>query len=1020
MRCLSTSLLFVSIVSILAGCSDSGKSNKSSLVSIEGVVGAQGFSNAQVVVNQIAESGQVALTENGIYSGERESTDRRSRFTAKVSPDETLLFIARGQIENVDKDKNNLASSRLCQVADGCDVHDADTGLSTAYAFGDYYPETQGFEWRAVTYTVNKGSHNSVNPITTLAAGFAYQYDVLNFANSDIGEGAVNTTFTPYDVLLANSQISELFGITDIIGDTPANLSQLNRLNDNTAEVRNQVRYGALIAAIQKKELETRSQKMPGDRAYVAQLAEEFSLDFGQMYYWMDGSAIEPRTLTLFDLYTAAYQNLEARLPTIANEQAKQAAKQVIAKLKTDASLAKAQPVNTKTQAQPDDISLLLTASEKEEFDLGLEKTKLFVKSLVDYHAHFWQPGYKTELDAYISLLTSIRDNHQANMNEVIEEFKHIQDYYVTCIIGGNQCAANYADLEARKVSYSATSKVLVLNNGNGGQITVSQKVADLNLLDDNDSPSSSHAIDVFITGSIEKNGLVLKLAHKFATITADDSESEAAQSTQTIEVPSAMRLYYSQVVSKIEPSLEIEGYELIWGDFELFDKNAIGSAEETEVSGSFRIFYRGVTDPQNPHNSERRFNIEDWVLTSTISDRVDDTTGTDRNKSTVVITGASSNPDGYYPDKKFASFNGFFEQNTSEVAADTISGLLSYQQGSEVIVLGKRNITVKTVDFINALGQDIRYRFYPDERIEDKLDTNNNGRFDDLVDIHRIEECALTESGAIDSCGPKTTVYEKRNVQNTINDLWKLGLFQRVNVSGRGSYFVEFPTLTDSNGCQVLQPLTSNQTFNATLVEPQVLGLDTLRLYTEVNLYNAQQSRLPNTLVDISIVAPSEDKYQVSAALSHNYSSSNTDNTGLILGSGSAASVMAISYDTSSDFTDMGNITVSKSGVTLTDKLAGVVEDQDMTGFLTQSYDPSSVHYKIIEDEKGQPERCVLSNTGSYEKDPLHPDAKKILYLNYRGVVYATAREEGNNKVLTIRYLDGSWFIPSDNVSSN
>jgi len=60
MRFFSRSILFVSAVSILSGCSDSNNSS-SSTSNVKGWVGAQGFNNAQVVVNQVAESGQVAV-----------------------------------------------------------------------------------------------------------------------------------------------------------------------------------------------------------------------------------------------------------------------------------------------------------------------------------------------------------------------------------------------------------------------------------------------------------------------------------------------------------------------------------------------------------------------------------------------------------------------------------------------------------------------------------------------------------------------------------------------------------------------------------------------------------------------------------------------------------------------------------------------------------------------------------------------------------------------------------------------
>lgn len=997
MRLFSTSLLAFSALTFLTACSDSDNGS-SSTSNIEGWVGAQGFNNAQVVVNQLAESGQVSVNTDGIYFGLRESTDSASRFTASVANDETLLFIARGQIANVDKDKDNLASLRQCQIFNGCVV------AGNNYQFASYYPLTSGFEWRSVAYTVSDGSRNNVNPITTLAAAYGYQYDVLNYPED--GAVAENTTFSAYDVVLANSQISKLLAIDDIIGDLPANLTQLNNFNANTEDVRNQIRYGALVSAFQFLELEyLKTQSFPSDTGFVREFAQQFAADVGQFYY--HSPSVE-RLVTLESLYQTAHDNLELIAAGIANSEANSAVAQVVTELAEQITTVQSQAADTKTQGVADDLTLLLTESEIEDINIGLEKTKLFVTSLLDYQQTFWQSGYKSELDAYLDYLKTIGDEHKDNLNALVAEFAHVQDYYVTCILGSSECDTRFADLESRKVGFDNQTKVLTLDSG---ELVVSQRIADLNLQDNIDEPSESHAMDILITGQLEKNNLVLTLAHDL-----DASE-------ENIDVPAAMRVFYSEAVSTVNPDLEIKGYELIWGDFQLFDKSKLGTAE-TELSGAFRIFYRGVRDPQNtnePNDSELRFNIEDWVLSSTISDKVDDEVESDREVTSLVVTASASNPLDFYPSRKLASFNGFFIPNEDHAIDDVESGLLSYQLGTEEVPFGNGTISVQTIDFINALDDDLRYRFYPDEKVEDEFDTDGDGDLKELVDMHRIEECKLDEiSGAVKTCGPKTKVFEKRNLQNTINDFWELGLFQKVTVAGRGTYFVDFPTVTDDNGCLVLDTLVADQpALEGRLIEQQVLGLDSVRVFSEINIEDEQQVDLPKTLLDMTVVAPTANKYRISAALSHNYTGTTADNSGLILGTGSNASVLAVSYDTSADFENAGNLSVAKGGVTLNlGDGSTVVEDQDMTAFFSQTYDPASVNYKIVEDEEGRADRCVLSVGDPYAKDPA--DLAQVFYLNYRDVVYGTARPEGAGNVWTIRYIDGSWLIPADGSTGN
>jgi hypothetical protein len=1041
MRFVSGSFLFLSSFVLLSGCSDSGGGSSSSSSNIEGWVGAQGFNNAQVVINQVAESGQISVDNNGIYLGTRESTDTRSRFTASVANDEVLLFIARGQIADVDEGKDNLATQRQCQLISGCTVK------GSGYGFADFYPATEGFEWRSTSYTVSSGSRNNVNALTTLAAAYAYQFDVkygydnhqdhaddpLSNVASDVFK---NEIFTPYDVVLANSQTSNILGLQDIIGDLPANLTQLNNFNKNTELVRNQIRYGALLAGLQQLELTYwANNNDAGDADFISLVASEFAEDSGQFYLHTPDVA---RVLTLQDLYQAAHDNLVDVIASVGNAEAKAAANAVVIQFSGQIENIKASDANSKTSGVADELSLLLTAQEFEAFNLGLEKTKLFINDLLSYQQTFWQPGYKTELDGYLSLLRNLGDEQGENLDMLTTEFARIQSYYLSCKVlqpAAVQCTKAYTpesndpddrdgllDITDLNQNYDTASKVLTFNSGTFTSgvtifkaLTVSQEIADVNVLDSNENPTSSNAVDVFITGELENSNLVLTLAHDLDT--ADE----------TIETPSSMRVYYNQEISElpttVDAELEIQGYELIWGEFQLYDKSKVGVdfdaanpalGAEIELSGAFRIFYRGLRDPQNA-NSELRFNIENWVLSSSITDQVDDETGDDSESTSLVISGSSSNPDSYYPAQKLAKFDGFFSANNANSIGDEITNLLTYRMGQETVAFGSGTIEVQTIDFINAFNDDIRYRFYPSERVVDESDSDRDGDITEVLDMHRIEECILDEtSGNIKTCGPKSRVYDTVNVQKTINDLWELGLFQRIPVDSKGTYFVDFPTRTDNQGCLVLDTLSNDQMpMKGSLIEQQVLGLDSVRLLTEIQIEDADLLDLPRTLLDISIVAPTQDKYRITAGLSHNYSGTISDDSGIILGSGGSTSSLLVSYDTSADFENAGNLSIAKGGVTLTLSDQSVVsEDQDITAFLSQSYDPASVNYTIIEDAEGQPDRCVSSVGSNYVKNPA--DAQQVFYLNYRDVIYGTIRPEGDSGIWTIRYIDGTWMVPT------
>jgi hypothetical protein len=995
MRQAFRSLIIVFAALAIVACSDDSGSDSTSTIEIEGWVGAQGLSNAQVVANQIAESGQVNVDTNGIYIGDRESSDVRSRFIANITEGKSNLLIARGQIANVDEDKDNLATQRLCQVKAGCIVAGAE------YGYNVLYPVTSGFEWRSIIFNASEGSRNNINAITTMADALAYRYDVKSIGDADL-DSLINEVYTAYDIVLANSQLSQLLGLEDVVGDLPANLPRMDFLTASYAGTSNQIRYAALIAGLQKLELEYQAVSVLNAPSFMEKVAGEFADDEGQMYYRTEA---ETRELTLVELYQAAHDNLLAIVPDVTSSEIKALANQVVADLAGNIETANAQPVDTKTTAQADDLTKLLTESEISSINLGLEKTKLFVTSLIDYQNTFWESGYKEELDAYQAMLKTIGDTHKDNLNALVAEFAHIQDYYVTCIIGGARCQEDFSDLLPRTYGYDPVTKVLLMDTG---ALTVSQALANLSITDSTAAVSQSNAVDVLITGTLKKGDLVLKVGHTFNDIEETD-----------INVPSSMRIYYPEAVTEVSPNLVIEGYEIIWGDFQFYDEAAVGSATETDLSGSFRIFYRGVRDPQvlDPNGSELRFNIENWVLSSSITDSILEGAD-DADLTTLVITAQASNPALFYPSSRFASFDGFFVPNNSRAVGDIETGLLSYSMGEEIVNFQAGSTVVETIDFINDLGQDIRYRFFPDMWVEDELDSNGNGDTEDFVDMHLVEECVL-KKGTQDvvSCGSKSRIFAKRDMQKTINDLWEFGVFQRTEVDGHGIYYVDFKTVTDAaTGCLVLDTLENGLgAMDGTLLEQQVLGLNSVNMLTQILLQDEELVALPKTLFDMTVLAPTKDKYKVNAVLSHNYTDvptpENEDDD--IIGTGTNVNRVSISYDTSADFENSGNFSVFQGGVQLTlEDGSQISENQGMTAFFSQTFS-DDVHYKMIENEQGVAERCVLSVGSNYDKDPVsNPLEDQVFYLNYRNVVYGTIRPEGDDDIWVIRYIDGTFSV--------
>jgi hypothetical protein len=989
-RTRAQAMVALSLTSLIVACSDSDNGGSASTSNIQGWVGSGDLNNAQVVVSQIAESGQYSTDTAGLFVGDRESTDSNGRYTGSVLNTEAVALIARGQIADVDKDKDNLATTRQCQLVNGCSIAGAQI------EFGDYYSATSGFEYRAISYKPANNSVNNVNELTTLAAAFGYQYDVSNIA-----QGFPNQTFSPYDIVLANSQVAELFAIDDVVGTIPANLFKLDQLSGDAETLKQRIRYGSLLAAMQQ----LAQQYVPqADETFLEAVTSEFVADQGQVYYQTDA---ESRVLTLLALYQAAYDNLNLVIATLNNQDVIDIAQLVLTDLESGRSYAAAaERLDTLTDASADELSQLLSASELEELDVGLQKTKLFVESLLDYQDTFWDDNYRPELDAYLNMLKKIGDDNKDNLNTLVQTFADIQDYYVSCQRDAGCDEAHV--IHSRQTSYDASSKILKLDNN---AIEVSQRIADINLADNISEPTESNAMDVLITGKLTQGNLVLNLAHD---LNSDETE---------IDVPSAMRIYYTDKVSAVDADKTIKGYEIIWGDFELYDSSTQNNADEAELAGAFRIFYRGVENPYNPAD-ELRFNIAEIVMSAAISDQIDDDAGDDREFTRLVITANANKANDFYPDRKLASFNGVFQPNDQYPLGHNESAFLTYQLGTENVAFGSSFITVETIDFTfkDGLAQNVRYRFYPDEKVEDELDSDGDNDRTELVDRHYVEECDLNASGAVEKCAPKGVVFDKTNLQRTINDLWETGAFQLTEVDSRGEYFVPFATVQDENGCLVLDTLKTTETLDGTLIEQQVLGLSSARIFAETFLEDDNQVDLARTMLDVNVIAQSADRYRVLAGLSHDYTSTTSNVSGVVVGTGSDTDLLYVTYDTSADFENTGSVSITKGGVTFTlGDGSQVTEDGIVTGYAKQTFNSNgsnNVHYSFIEDEEGNPDRCVHSVGSRYVKDVALEDA--VIYLNYRGVVYGTARQEGNNKVWTIRYTDGSWLIPGTQQSGS
>ncbi|WP_300425243.1 hypothetical protein [uncultured Thalassolituus sp.] len=960
--CLSSPALAVVSVLALAGCS-SNDSSSSTNISVRVQVGQEDVEAALVRQVLVTEAGVLNQADSGSYVFTPNVTDDEGLAIADIDGSELIYFDVYGRQAATGVEQ----TTRRCQLVAGCG----------SYSFGDTMPISAAPGWRMVAFGLSDNERIRLTPFTDLAAELAYHYVYSENSGDQQDAGWLTTGgyYSVYSVVQSVSQVSRLFGIDDIQTTEPADLTQISEMRKlNQTEAMQRLRYGALIAAWQSYELNyTATAEAP---FFANAVANDLVSDAAQMVQ-KGGS----RTLNLYDLYTLAADNLES--VTSDNADVVSYRDAVVDALRNEAS---AFTDGQLTSVVPASLSALL-GSDLEDYELGINRTKAFVDVLRDYGNTFFEDGYRAELDKHADELRALGDAQADNLDQLVDAYTKLFGFYRDCYLNAGCPSPDSSWTWLSSYSYDAGTSVLSIN---GGDLDVSQQVADIITTDDDDAPTSSYAIDVLIKGRLTINGLRLVVDHTYE----NDDEADG------IESASGVRVFYANQVSVLQsPLSEAElAYQLRWSSFSVYDTAGIGTDAEREVTGSFSLSYRGVDG-----DSGLRFNIEQVVLNSRISDVVDDDSDDDENVVTFFASGRSRYVDSFYPDREFASFNGFFtpEGTGTYTEGHVESGLITYSTGS-MTISGR---DVQYLDYQVKGGETYRYRFYPTITREDSSDFDGDGDTEELVDTHDYEECTL--SGSSWSCSPKQRLFIARDLQRAVNELWELGVFSRPEVPGQGVYFVEFPVnAADENGCLTLADLpTTATTLNGTLYQPAVLGLSSARFTSEVVLNYDPDETEPKTLLDVQISAPYLNSVNVSLALSHDYSGVNT--SGVYKGTGSDLDRLLIDYSTQSGTVEQGSIGIYKDGVSLTlaDGDTDTVDSELLAGATLETLTGAPL-YRYRVDSDGLSDRCVVANSAEAVTD--RDENNAVFVLNYRDVVYGRIAQE--NGVWIIRYVDGSW----------
>lgn len=950
----------IPMIAALAACSNDDSGSSVTTIDLDVQVGQEDFNEAMVRRVTVDETGMPSEVQPGVLNFARFTTDDEGQAVVTADGTEIVYLDVYGRESN-----DGTSTTRRCQVVNGCG----------SVSFGSEYSIVAAPGWRSVAAGIEDGQRIRVTPLTDLAAQLAFDRVFSESSGTQQDAGWVATGFySVYSTLQAESQVSRLFGIDSVQSREPADLTQIEEWRGaNQTEAQYSIRYGALLAAWQSYELSyTSTTDLP---SFASAVAADLVANDGQLIQ-RGGS----QTLSMYDLYDAAVNNLNALDVTDSTVSGYVAS--VISQLQSERD---AFVDGALTSITPASLSSLL-GDELEDYQLGIQRTKAFVQELRDYGNSFFEEGYRAQLDSYADILRGVGEDNAENLDEITTAVSEIAGFYRDCYLNSG-CPSVSPEWQWYQ-SHTYSAPVLTLN---GGGFEVSQAVADINLLDDSNSPSSSRAIDILMKGTLVANGLRLELDHTYS----DDE----------ISSPSGLRIFYEDTVTVLQDEVSDPAlaYQIRWTDFTLYDADDVGAASETELTGAFSILYQGVDDPDGV--SERRFNISEVVLNSRISDVYEDDNGTDANITTVFLTANANQASEFYPESEFASFNAFFERAPLYPEGTVANGLVQYRTGTQTV----NGRETQYLDYFVDGGDDFRYRFYPTVMREDVSDVDGDGNTEELIATHDYEACLLSgspESPVIDRCQPKQRLNAEQDLQNAVNELWQIGVFSRPEVPGQGVYFVELPVeAADEQGCLTLSSLPGSlSSLDGTLYRSAQLGLSSARFTSEVVLDYSSATE-PKTLVDVQVTAPYSEQVDVSLSLSHDYTSVNT--TGLYRGVGADLDRLIFDFSTESGTVEATSLSVFKDGVelSLADGTTDTVDSEIILGSNLDLVDGAPVYRYIVGDD-GEYRRCVVSNTAepSFNRDP----QQAVYVLNYRDKVYGKVVYESG--VWIIRYIDGTW----------
>jgi hypothetical protein len=1057
--------LFIGSLSLVA-CSGNSSSTTalpdSNLKRLSGVVNNASVYGASVTAFPIGNHGQFRVDEDNQYDGISLFSNENGRYGVVLNSDEEGAYVVAVNAPNADTEAEVQAdpANLQCQVVSGC------LADGVMVVFGDTYPMATNVQWSAAIEFISDGQFVVINPVTEMATilGSSTYVNSPSDTGFSVGTNAEKGYYSSYGVVKGNSQTADLLGLTDVISVEPINLFSLHDLYiNNSTSLQDSIRYGALVAAWQKLELDYNNSITDQEFNFQAEVVFEFIVNKGQLY---QAEPLDNQTLSMKAWYSAAVANL-------------------IAARDYHISLARSVPseVNLVIARLQQEIASfqngMLTAAQprigeqlEADYTDAIAKSKAMVNYMSDLRNNFADEEYRNSVQSSSTLATEEVKRLAPKFDILMKQLLSIHEYYLTCT---HQVSCNVeSPWHVAGSTYDAGSKKLTIIQSADTKLELTQ--AKVFSEDEPEGSVETHTHELLMAGAIEFEGLRFEISG----LSADDaavinSGIGFSYSIALAELPQLPDYIDNGKGARVDEALVADAIALTLPSFKLYDRSTVSTEKELTFAGALTSvmvanvaaedFLEGLDEKDKLGKRYNLLSVSANLKLAGVSQGVLEDSTELRDSAIISFQAVASeaivnvdNFTAYFPDTVYPTFDSFFNPREGFSVGD---------KSPATMVVSRRGVmnfpVLDSEGGFNENGDEIEVPY-----LELDYEVGGLERYVAYPKIGQDETywgllCSATPNDEKDLTGPDWKVVDtdadgkettrvllncnigqkfsgEATPYSLINSIYALNkdLVNLREYNGQGTYRIDYkavpvvPAETDKDGNEIMVlsafSLGENE-HKGTIEQTIVLGVDSMRLQFQPTFVNdAATGFLPETVFDLSLVWRRHDLIDVNVFLSYNAleNYANPNGSGLpYLGVGSDVESYSVAYRTDEAGTEVGEFIFAWSGIQFVDgpidgqKVMQRTSDESLKeGFIAGI--GSNVHYRNYKQREKESlgitdgmdvteEKCGFFDRGQETDAGQTCDA--VAYLTFRGLVTGILREESDGAYV-IRYIDGSWQV--------